>query len=489
MDVALLLCRVGLAAIFVVAGVGKLVDRTGARRAAVDFGAPQALAPPLALVLPLAELAVAGLLLPQGTARWGAAGAVALLAVFSAAIGFALAHGRAPDCHCFGQLHSEPAGAKALVRNGALGAVAAFVLAAGWSAPGPDALAWIGRLDGAGTLTLVVGSVALLALVAGGWTLFEVMRSYGRVLVRLERVERALEDAGVSLDDVEPAMPAVGRTPGTEAQAFSLLDALGATVTLDDLLEPGRRLLLLFTSPSCGPCVALIPKAAAWQSEHEDVLTIALVSGGEPEAVRAETEEHGLARVLIDDGLAVYEAYEANGTPSAVLVSPDRKIASWVASGPDRIERLVRDAVAGHAGDGGGLAVGEPAPQLALPDLKGRAVELSEFRGSDVALLFWNPACGHCRSMHEDLLAWEAGRSAEETRLVVVSSGDAAATTQERFASRVVLDADFEAGAAFSARGTPMAVRIDSEGNVASPLAAGADAVLALLGAPEPARF
>jgi hypothetical protein len=34
-----------------------------------------------------------------------------------------------------------------------------------------------------------------------------------------------------------------------------------------------------------------------------------------------------------------------------------------------------------------------------------------------------------------------------------------------------------------------MAVRIDSEGNVASPLAAGADAVLALLGAPEPARF
>jgi peroxiredoxin len=488
MDVALLLCRIGLAAIFAVAGVGKLVDRTGARRAAVDFGAPRALAAPLALVLPLVELAVAGLLLPQGTARWGAAGAVTLLAVFSAAIGFALARGRAPDCHCFGQLHSEPAGAKALARNGVLGAVAAFVLAAGWSAPGPDALAWIGRLDGAGVLTLVVGSVALLALAAGGWTLLEVMRRYGRVLVRLERVERALEDAGLSLDDAEPAMPAIGHTPGTEAPAFSLLDTLGATVTLDDLLEPGRRLLLLFTSPSCGPCAALIPKAAAWQSEHEEALTIALVSGGEPEAVRAETEEHGLARVLIDDGLAVYEAYEAKGTPSAVLVSPDREIASWVASGSDWIERLVRDAVAGHAGDGGGLAIGEPAPQLALPNLEGRVVELSEFRGSDVALLFWNPACGHCRAMHESLLAWEAGRSADETGLVVVSSGDAAATTQEGFASSVVIDADFEAGVAFSAGGTPMAVRIDSEGNVASQLAAGADAVLTLLGAPEPRR-
>jgi hypothetical protein len=77
---------------------------------------------------------------------------------------------------------------------------------------------------------------------------------------------------------------------------------------------------------------------------------------------------------------------------------------------------------------------------------------------------------------------------ADKTGLVVVSSGDAAATTQEGFASRVLLDADFEAGAAFSAGGTPMAVRIDSEGNVASPLAAGAGAVLTLLGAPEPRR-
>src|SRR5947209_12851143 len=150
MDVVLLVCRIAMATVFAVAALGKLFDRPGARRAAADFGAPQALAPTLALVIPIAELAVAGLLLWKGTARWGAGGALLLLVVFSAAIGFALARGRAPDCHCFGQLHSEPAGAKALARNGVLGAVAAFVLAAGWTAPGPDALAWIGRLDGAG---------------------------------------------------------------------------------------------------------------------------------------------------------------------------------------------------------------------------------------------------------------------------------------------------------------------------------------------------
>jgi peroxiredoxin len=383
--------------------------------------------------------------------------------------------GRAPDCHCFGQLHSEPAGPKTLARNGLLAAVAVFVAAAGWSDPGPDALAWIGDLDGAGLLGLVFGSVALVALAAGGWTLLHVMRGYGRVLVRLDRVEQALAESGISLDDDEAGMPQIGHAPGTEAPDFSLVDALGAKVTLDNLLEPDRPLVLLFTSPSCGSCAALMPTVITWQSEHEDALTIAVVSGGDPETVRAEAQEQGLARVLIDEGFAVSNAYEAKETPSAVVVLPDRRIASWVATGADWIERLVEDAVAlppdGGANGEGGLTVGEPAPQLALPDLEGRRVALSDLHG------------GHCRSVHEDLLAWEAERPVGATGLVIVSSGDTAATRGEGFASHVLLDADFEAAAAFAAHGTPMAVRIDAEGNVASRLAAGADAVLDLVGA------
>lgn len=489
MSVALLVCRVGLAAVFAVAGAGKLADRAGARNAAVDFGAPEALAGPLAVAVPLVELAVAALLLLEGSARWGAIGAAALLAVFSAAIRLALARGRTPECHCFGQLHSEPAGSKALVRNGLLGAVAVFVAVGGWSDPGPDLFAWIGSLDGPRLLALVLGSVALVTLTAGGWALLHVMRAYGRVLVRLERVEGVLAGAGLSVD-AEPGMPAIGHPPGTDAPDFALVDTLGDTVTLDDLLEPGRLLLLLFTSPGCGPCAALMPTVTTWQSEHTDALTIAVVSGSDAEAVRAEAKELDLARMLIDERRAVSTAYEAHATPSAVVVSPDRQIASWVASGSDWIERLVGDTVAEPADDGAGgedgLPVGEPVPQLALPDLEGRRVELSELGGSDVALLFWNPGCGHCRSMHDDLIAWEAERPAGAADLVIISSGDPAATREEHFASRVLLDTDFQAGAAFAAQGTPMAVRIDAEGNIASPLAAGADAVLALVGAASP---
>src|SRR5687767_10184803 len=104
MEVVLLVARLLLAAVFFLAAATKLVDRAGARRAAVDFGVPAAVARPFAFILPLAELAVAGALLPGASARWGALGALALLLVFVAAIALNLARGRKPDCRCFGQL-------------------------------------------------------------------------------------------------------------------------------------------------------------------------------------------------------------------------------------------------------------------------------------------------------------------------------------------------------------------------------------------------
>jgi hypothetical protein len=82
--------------------------------------------------------------------------------------------------------------------------------------------------------------------------------------------------------------------------------------------------------------------------------------------------------------------------------------------------------------------------------------------------------------MHEPLVSWES--SANSTpRLVVVSSGDPDATKAEGFRSTVVLDKDLELGRVFGADGTPMAVRIDADGRVASRVAAGEDAVFELL--------
>ena len=75
MDAALLIARLVLAAVFTLAGVAKLSDLKGSRKAIIEFGLPTVLASPLALLLPLAELAVAAALIPASSAWWGALGA------------------------------------------------------------------------------------------------------------------------------------------------------------------------------------------------------------------------------------------------------------------------------------------------------------------------------------------------------------------------------------------------------------------------------
>src|SRR5688500_5109958 len=102
--------RVLLAAVFVIAGVAKLRDRPGTLRALAGFGVPRRLWSAAAIALPLAELGTAVALLPPATARWGGVAALVLLLAFCVGIGYAMMQGRAPDCNCFGQLHSAPAG-------------------------------------------------------------------------------------------------------------------------------------------------------------------------------------------------------------------------------------------------------------------------------------------------------------------------------------------------------------------------------------------
>jgi thiol-disulfide isomerase/thioredoxin len=195
--------------------------------------------------------------------------------------------------------------------------------------------------------------------------------------------------------------------------------------------------------------------------------------------VGAEAAEHELANVLLDEGHATYEAYEANGTPSAVVIAPDGTIGSWVVAGSEWIERLVEQtAAADDSVDG--LPVGAEVPDLEVPSLEGETVSLASLRGDDTLLLFWNPDCGFCQSMREDLLAWEASTNGVAPRLVVVSSGDVESTRAEGFASLVLLDESFDAGSAFGANGTPMAVLVGADGKIASELVAGADAVLEL---------
>ncbi|MDQ5852856.1 MAG: DoxX family membrane protein, partial [Chloroflexota bacterium] len=277
MDSALVVARLLLATVFVVAGLAKLRDRPGSRQALIDFGIPPALAAPLGLLLPLAELAVAVALVPVASAWWGALGALALLLLFVAGIVFNLARGRTPDCHCFGQLHSAPAGPATLIRNVLLAAVASFVVWQGQA--GPSALQWLDALAQAGGVGLGAAALGLGLFVAQGWFLVQLLQQNGRLLLRLEALETALAAVGIV-----PTPRADGTAEGlpinAAAPAFRLADLDGEMLTLDALRAAGTPILLVFSDPNCGPCNALLPEIGRWQRDYADKLRITLISSG-----------------------------------------------------------------------------------------------------------------------------------------------------------------------------------------------------------------
>lgn len=131
MDTVLLIARLVMAAVFVVAGASKLLDRSGTREAVVGFGVPKEFASPVAILLPWVELGTAVLLVVPATSWWGGLLALVLLAVFTAAVSASLGRGRAPACRCFGQLTPSPVNTLTIVRNALLAVPALVVVIAG----------------------------------------------------------------------------------------------------------------------------------------------------------------------------------------------------------------------------------------------------------------------------------------------------------------------------------------------------------------------
>lgn len=487
MSLLLLFARLLLCAVFLVAGFAKLADLPGSRQAMRDFGVPAKLADIFGLLLPLAEITVAVALVLPFTAWWGAIGALVLLLIFVAGIGYNLAQGRTPDCHCFGQLHSAPAGWSTLIRNLVLAAIAGIVVGFGRVSAGPGVLELFAQLTVSQRLELLAGALLLVVLIGEGWLLVQTMTQQGRLLLRIEALEGRLGVAAPS----QPPTRVMGLAVGSPAPAFELSTLDGETMKFESLRAPGKPVVLLFTDPVCGPCTALLPEIGQWQRDHAGKMRVALISRGTIEANRAKVTKPGVTHVLLQKDREVAQAYQAHGTPSAVVVRQDGTIGSPVAQGADAIRGLISAMLNGTlpmapaqpARPPPGLKIGEPAPDFSLPNLVGKNVRLSDFRGSSTLVLFWRPSCGFCARMLPDLKAWETNARNGAPKLLVVSTDSAADNKAMGLRSPVVLDqSGMTVGRQFGAGGTPMAVLVDPAGKIASELAAGAPAVLELAG-------
>jgi len=485
MGVCIFFSRILLAAIFGIAGITKLFDLKGSRQAILDFGAFEWLTIPLGYGIPIVETVIAGLLVSPQTALWGELGALALLVTFLVVICINLALGKRPDCHCFGQLHSEPIGVSTLLRSGLLAVVAAGLLLAphqeelSLSAAGSEILALHPLIS------VLAVSLFLLFLAQVYFTL-HLFRQNGRLLLRIE----ALESATGTVLKAAPAQYA-GLALGTPAPTFELPLLRGGTSSLEDLLQIGKPLLLVFSDAACGPCKALVPELVAWQRQHGTKFTLAVITRGVSKANPASLGD--LDNVFVQNDREVAERYRVVGTPSAVLIGLNGLIGSPYAPGAQAIGSLVVAAANGTVPAGApalpttprqsraGLPVGTPAPSFTLSDVSDKAVGLADYRGHDILLLFWNPTCGFCARMLARLKDLERSRPKSAPQIVLISAGTLELNRAMGLQSAVLLDQGQGIFALFGATGTPSALVVSRDGNIGSSLAAGADAIFALL--------
>jgi thiol-disulfide isomerase/thioredoxin len=136
-------------------------------------------------------------------------------------------------------------------------------------------------------------------------------------------------------DAPQPTKPA-SRSIGEPAPEIKLKDLSGKTVELKDFR--GEETLVLFWNPGCGFCQQMLPDLKEWEANPpEDAPKLLVVSAGTEEANR----EQGLrSAVVLDQNFAVGQAFGASGTPSAVLVDAEGKVASDIAVGAPAVLQL-----------------------------------------------------------------------------------------------------------------------------------------------------
>jgi uncharacterized membrane protein YphA (DoxX/SURF4 family) len=326
--------RLLLAALFLLAGAGKLADPGSTRGAAAELGVPRRLVPAIAPTLPLIELGLAAALIDGATARVAAIGAGVLLAAFSGALGVALARGRRPACRCFGPLTRTAAGPGELARDVAMLAFAVIAAVLGPGAPPPG-----GGLAGGLLAVGAAGCVAAPFAVAARGDLADLRGRHQELAARVRALEVGPAEAP-AVSELDDELPSGGPAAGLSAPPLLLADGADG-VRLVVPRAASRDLLLLFLEPDCSYCRALLPDISTWQRAGSARLSFWVIYGEDPQAAAHVAREFGIEHVYARAGQGSAELYQIPGTPSGVLLDSDGTVKVSLAAGSEAIRELV----------------------------------------------------------------------------------------------------------------------------------------------------
>jgi peroxiredoxin len=372
-------------------------------------------------------------------------------------------------------------------------------------------------------LLMLAMALAWVFILVGGWLGWQLLRQNGRILLRIEALEKRLDESELG----GPAAPE-GLPVGSVAPEFDLPDLDGELRTLAQFRN--QPLLLVFFNPDCGFCRDLAPRLTSWQSEGRAPRVpgpgfpekdrglvelgppnggrplVMVITTGEVEKNRQFFGEHKITGpVLLQKDSEVAAAYKANGTPTGYLIDAEGKIASELAAGAeallalangepqpstinprpsdDRASRFANGSLVRSKIPRNGLKAGTPAPLFRLPRLDGGELALEDLRGSRVLLVFSDPHCGPCDALAPQLEQWH--RDHPDIRVVMISRGEPkenrSKVKKHGFTFPVVLQQQWEISRRYAMFATPIAYPIDETGIIMHDVAVGEDGIRKLL--------
>lgn len=485
MEVVLLIIRILLFGVFAIAGVGKLLDLGGSEKAIRAFGVPTGISRAAAIVLPVIELIIASLLLFEAISWFGAVSGLGLLAVFTVGMLWQMKKGNAPDCHCFGQLHSEPVGMSSVIRNLIIAALACVLIAYGRANQGIS----IGDTNASAAQNIVILALAVAVVIAAGY-LRDLRRENSRISRRIDLLE-LLENGGQPLERNEAGDPTDSLPIGAQFPDFELLDTKGRVVNFEHLLSDYRPKLFVFVGPKCEPCKSLIPSFLEWKKEFDGKLRLIFVSSGTAEENTARFGEEIAADMLLQKNKELAKKIYAKWTPSAAFVSAEGNLAGHLVVGDaamiDLVDRLrSEDLTSGgffysSPRRPGRVKIGQEIPPFTLADLDGRVVTKEDLMGSRTLAVFLSTTCSFCAGVAEQLREWE-GLPENDIKAVVFSEGDRSANKEFGLSSPVLLEDGYSTAVRIGMFGVPSGVLIDENGVIISETATGGPAIWSLVG-------
>lgn len=330
-------------------------------------------------------------------------------------------------------------------------------------------------------LLTVVLAVLCVVVVLLGSLVFALLRQHGRLLVRVDQLEEAIDSRQTD------GRPPQGLPVGVTVPAFELPGMRGGSVGSQQLA--GQRALLVNWDFDCGFCQQIVPDLVAVQADLSRRRTaLVLLSRGDASSNLEQAERMGLECQIALAPSSGSGTFGSLGTPAAYLLDEQGRVARPLALGALEVPALVREAASGRRQlaterplsesrvERNGLKGGAPAPPFSLTDLDGGTVSLEDYRGRRVLLVFSDPSCGPCQALMSDLASLDSS-ARERLAVVMITRGDRDENLEKReqytAAFPIAIQPGWSVSKLYGIFSTPVAFLIGEDGIIERDVAKG----------------